>query len=574
MANRYWVGGGSSTNWAATGNTNWSATSGGANNASVPGVGDVAIFDGNSGTGNSVISANITVQGVDCTGGTGNYAGTITHNTSVTLTINTGAANSLRFSSGMTYTPASVSAVVAFTNTSGTADVTSAGKRFGALTVNAVGGTVRLLDALRVDLVSTSPLTLTAGTFNANNFDVTAAIVVSTANNTRTLTMGSGAWSIVGTSNSVIWSINNTGTLTFNKNTANITISGSTSSTRTFAGAGLTYNLVTFGTNGGGGALLISGSNTFADLNIAGLSTILVTNGTTTTITNAPTWAGSAAAPICILSQTVGGTISTISVTSGSATLDWGIIRDITVSGGATFTATNTYDLGNNAGWSSISIPAPDASAIATAVWSAATRTLTAIDEDSTTLDLDATIRGAVGLGSANLDTQIGTLATASALSTVAGYVDTEVAAIKAKTDNLPSDPADASDIAAAFGTVNSTLATIAGYIDTEVSAIKATVDSNLDVAVSTRLASAGYTAPANSDIASIKSTVDTNLDATVSSRLATSGYTAPDNASVSAIKAKTDFLTYDVAGQVNANVQSINDVTITGDGSGTPFGV
>lgn len=68
-------------------------------------------------------------------------------------------------------------------------------------------------------------------------------------------------------------------------------------------------------------------------------------------------------------------------------------------------------------------------------------------------------------------------LASAASLATVAGYVDTEVAAIKAKTDNLPTDPADASDIAAAFGTVNSTLATIAGYVDTEVAAIKAKTD-------------------------------------------------------------------------------------------------
>lgn len=68
-------------------------------------------------------------------------------------------------------------------------------------------------------------------------------------------------------------------------------------------------------------------------------------------------------------------------------------------------------------------------------------------------------------------------LASAASLATVAGYVDTEVAAIKAKTDNLPADPADASDIAAAFGTVNSTLATIAGYVDTEVAAIKAKTD-------------------------------------------------------------------------------------------------
>ncbi len=68
-------------------------------------------------------------------------------------------------------------------------------------------------------------------------------------------------------------------------------------------------------------------------------------------------------------------------------------------------------------------------------------------------------------------------LASAASLATVAGYVDTEVAAIKAKTDNLPADPADASDVAAAFATVNSTLSTIAGYVDTEVAAIKAKTD-------------------------------------------------------------------------------------------------
>lgn len=53
-----------------------------------------------------------------------------------------------------------------------------------------------------------------------------------------------------------------------------------------------------------------------------------------------------------------------------------------------------------------------------------------------------------------------------------------EIAAIKAKTDNLPSDPADASDVAGAFSTVNGTLATIAGYLDTEIAAIKAKTDN------------------------------------------------------------------------------------------------
>lgn len=84
----------------------------------------------------------------------------------------------------------------------------------------------------------------------------------------------------------------------------------------------------------------------------------------------------------------------------------------------------------------------------------------------SYTAPLDAAgTRSAIGLASANLDTQ---------LSTIDDFLDTEIAAIKAKTDNLPSDPADASDIAAAFGTVNSSLSTI----DTGVTAIQAKTDN------------------------------------------------------------------------------------------------
>jgi hypothetical protein len=43
----------------------------------------------------------------------------------------------------------------------------------------------------------------------------------------------------------------------------------------------------------------------------------------------------------------------------------------------------------------------------------------------------------------------------------------------------------------------------------------------------------------------------------------------------VAAIKAKTDQLTFTVANVLDANIQRINDVAITGDGSpGTEFGV
>lgn len=51
-----------------------------------------------------------------------------------------------------------------------------------------------------------------------------------------------------------------------------------------------------------------------------------------------------------------------------------------------------------------------------------------------------ADVRSAIGLASANLDTQISTLATGTNLAIVAGYLDTEIAAIKLKTDLLTAD--------------------------------------------------------------------------------------------------------------------------------------
>ena len=54
-------------------------------------------------------------------------------------------------------------------------------------------------------------------------------------------------------------------------------------------------------------------------------------------------------------------------------------------------------------------------------------------------------------------------------LDAINGAVDTEVAAIKAKTDALPSDPADASDIAASFAVVNGKLDAIsAGGVEVD----------------------------------------------------------------------------------------------------------
>lgn len=74
--------------------------------------------------------------------------------------------------------------------------------------------------------------------------------------------------------------------------------------------------------------------------------------------------------------------------------------------------------------------------------------------------------------------------------------------------------------------------------------------------------------------VGSVTGLTASNLDVAVSTRLASASYTAPNNSGISDIKAKTDSLNFSVAGQVDANVQYVNDIQVTGDGQpGTEWG-
>ena len=96
---RYWVGGGSSANWTATGNTNWGSASDTRDNAAVPGASDVVCFDGSTnGNTASTLSASITILELQVASG---YTQTLTHAAASTLTI---AGNVFTLDSGMTYT--------------------------------------------------------------------------------------------------------------------------------------------------------------------------------------------------------------------------------------------------------------------------------------------------------------------------------------------------------------------------------------------------------------------------------------------------------------------------------------
>lgn len=180
-----------------------------------------------------------------------------------------------------------------------------------------------------------------------------------------------------------------------------------------------------------------------------------------------------------------------------------------------------------------------------------------------------------------NLDVASSTLD--AKLDAIDDYIDTEVAAIKAKTDNLPASPAAVSDIPSAATIATTVWDKATSALTTSGSVGKLVVD-NVDATVSSRLASGSYTAPDNTSITAIKAKTDNlpaspaavsdipsaatvastvwdnatsgimtagsigkqlkdNVDVVLSTRLASSSYTAPDNSSITAIKAKTDNL-------------------------------
>jgi hypothetical protein len=144
---------------------------------------------------------------------------------------------------------------------------------------------------------------------------------------------------------------------------------------------------------------------------------------------------------------------------------------------------------------------------------------------------LDTAEIGAAGAGLTNINLPnqtmdiIGNITgnLSGSVGSVTGLTAADVGAIKLKTDNLPSDPADASVIAGRFDTVDTSIADL----------------------------------PTNAELTTALGTAD---DAVL--------------AQVALVKAKTDSLTFTVAGVLDANIQYVNDTAVTGDGSaGTPWG-
>lgn len=371
MANRFWVGGGSANTWVATGNTNWSATSGGANNASVPGSADTAIFDANSGAGNSVISAGIVIALLNCTG----YTGTITHNASVVLQI--AGTGTITLVSGMTYTVGNISSsIIRFAGSpTPTQTLFTGGKILGSIQV---GSSISTILTLGDALTCAGGIDCETGNFTTAGFAVESlwflagfqdlGVQLDTQNTTWTITGndtqapnlgGQTVWHAGPINNAGFYYQNGTNSfLKFTDTTANIKTvldeGGSPNNYPTiwFTGIGIgDYRILGFWGNTLFNSVLvgIQDDNTSAHNLILQSGIFGVFN-----ITNWNVNGVNCSTRIALQSSTPGTQASIIDA-SGTDASQYITIKDIAASGGATFNATFASNISNNTGWNFLS---------------------------------------------------------------------------------------------------------------------------------------------------------------------------------------------------------------------------
>lgn len=321
---------------------NWSAT-GTWNEGIVPTAADDVVFLAGSGT--------LTIDGTsgspslcrsfDCT----NFTGTLAHGAAAQLNIGDGTAGVFKLVSGMTYTP-NATAVLKFVSTANSnCNITFAGKTFPLTTFDGVAGKWQFQDNALFQINSSSTVVLTNGTLDTNGKTITSGDFSSNNSNTRALTLGATVWTLSTNGGTTIWDVATSTGMTLTANTS--TLQSASSTALTFAGGGLTYNLLTF-TALGSNTPTISGANTFATLTLTWSGAAALLLAANQTVTGTLTVSGGGAGTRSFIRSSVRGTSRTLS--AGTVTVQYLDLQDITGAGGGSWNLSAITGLSGDCG--------------------------------------------------------------------------------------------------------------------------------------------------------------------------------------------------------------------------------
>jgi hypothetical protein len=345
MATRYWVGG--TGNWSDATN-HWAATSNGAPNvANLPTSADDVVFDNNSNTGTSAFT--VTVDGTSASPSlcanfsTSGLDGAMTVSMSATAVLYCYASMTLP-AANLTWTGVSGAALYFVSTTTGNTFTPNSVTLTLTHVIFAGGGGAWTL----VGTLSCNTLYTNYGTFNTGSYPIICSgFVRNQSSLAGTVNLGSSA--ITSSSTTAVSMI----ATNFTLNAGSSTISCSNASP-TFAGAGLTYNNVSFTSTNGGG-ITITGANTFTSFSITNLTASnrkLLTFGANQTVSGTLTLNSSniATRRLLIVSDVV-GTQRTITLNGTLASMTDCDFRDIVTAGTyGTWTGTRIGNGLNNSG--------------------------------------------------------------------------------------------------------------------------------------------------------------------------------------------------------------------------------
>ena len=250
----------------------WSESDGGSAGASVPLPQDDVYLTASSGAGTYNINVPRSCRNLDCTG----FTRTLNNNNN-----NWSLYGNLKIVPGMTWAFTSIGPNFRGrgSQTIDTSGVVPGGGITNT-TVFAPGGSYTLLSDLSLAQSTQSSLTVVAGTFNANGYNVTANRVDASGTAVKAINFGSGTWTL-GFNTTFVASLTSANT-TVIANTSTIIVNAATTANRDFI-ANSVFGTVTYTVADSPGALILGGASTIGTLNIgAGRSLKLPVNTQTT----------------------------------------------------------------------------------------------------------------------------------------------------------------------------------------------------------------------------------------------------------------------------------------------------
>lgn len=258
--------------WNLAGTQNWSATAWATGSGGTPAANnfplaqDTAVFDDTGSVGTVTINAAWNIGTISAGGRTS--AWTLAGSSAPII------YGDVIYGSGIT---ASNTVIYTFSGR-GTQTYTTAGKTVAnSFAVNKPAGTFQHGDAYTSS--STDNITITAGTYTTQNYNITANGYSSSNTNTRSITLGTSTLTLSGTAPIIFTTSTN---LTFSG--ASSTINLSSTSSKTFNGGGQEFGTVS-STGGTTNPLTITGSNKFGTLTNTARTYLIFTSGTTQEVT-------------------------------------------------------------------------------------------------------------------------------------------------------------------------------------------------------------------------------------------------------------------------------------------------